>query len=115
MFGLLTPRTVPGVTVTSEIAAAAALATSGQQRMAVLYALVASGDNGLTDEQIQTHTGLEGNNVRPRRGECAKEGWIRRAGRRRQTAKNRQAEVWVATMEGIDELMRVMKARAENA
>jgi transcription initiation factor IIE alpha subunit len=50
----------------------------------------------LTDEEIQTETGLNPSTVRPRRIELVEMGLVRDSGRRRETRSGRRAVVWEA-------------------
>lgn len=63
------------------------------QRAKILDALRVYG--GLTDEQIGQTTGLDGNTVRPRRGELVAAGKVRDSGTTRLTVKGRKAVVWI--------------------
>ena len=57
--------------------------------------VIAAASDGLTDEEIQLHTGMNPSTQRPRRIELQKRGFIEQAGTRR-TAPGRQAAVWRA-------------------
>ena len=65
-------------------------------RRAVLDALRAAGEAGLTDEEMQTRLGMGGNTQRPRRVELERGGLVRDSGRTRRTRGGREAVVWVA-------------------
>jgi hypothetical protein len=83
-------------TPTSDAAAEAAQPKAAAIREQVFEAIKASGDDGLTDEQIQEQLGLDGNTQRPRRWELSsKQGRIRESGTRK-TRFGRDATVWVA-------------------
>ena len=60
-----------------------------------VLAVIAAASDGLTDEEIQLHTGMNPSTQRPRRIELQKRGFIEQAGTRR-TASGRQAAVWRA-------------------
>ena len=52
--------------------------------------------HGATDEEISVSLGVDGNTVRPRRGELVTAGRLAFSGRYRQTRSRRRAKVWVA-------------------
>lgn len=81
-------------------AAFAIVPASGSQRMRVLEAIVRQGEEGRTDDEIQTETGLSHQSESPRRWELVKGGWIEDSGLRRTTASGQPAIVWVLTAEG---------------
>ena len=76
-------------------------------RRAILRAL-ASATTGLTAEELETHTGLGGNTIRPRLVELSGERrgyplptpYVRLSGRTRPTRRRRQANVYVITEAG---------------
>jgi len=85
----------------SHEAAASALPRSAHQREAVLAAIRARGDLGLTDEELQVLLELPGNSERPRRRELQQRGLIRDSGLRRAPAHDRvRATVWIAVWAG---------------
>lgn len=51
--------------------------------------------NGITDEEIAEHLGLEMNTARPRRWELERQGLIYDSGVRRKTKSGRAAILWV--------------------
>ena len=61
----------------------------------VLEAIKHSAD-GLTDEECQRVTGLQGSTQRPRRIELEIAGLIKNSGRTRETMSGRAAVIWVA-------------------
>lgn len=61
-------------------------------RAAILLLLAHTGP--LTDEQIQTATGIEGNTERPRRRELQQAGLVRNSGHTAKTASGRNAFLW---------------------
>lgn len=65
-------------------------------RRAVLAAVRAAGEDGLTDEEVQDRLAMSGSTQRPRRRELEKAGLVRDSGRTRQTRSGRNAVVWVA-------------------
>ena len=65
-------------------------------RARVLELIRASGSAGLTDDQIQSLTGMNPSTQRPRRIELQEAGLIRDSGKTRPTRSKRQATVWVA-------------------
>ena len=64
-------------------------------REQVFEAIAAVPGRGLTDEETQEQLNLSGNTQRPRRGELATQGRIRKIGSR-PTKSRRMAAVWVA-------------------
>ena len=87
---------------TSEAAAAAIADAKDTQRAAVYEAIIASGADGHSDDEIQLLLSLDGSSERPRRWELWKRSHIRirrdangHAVRRR-TRTGRQAVVWIA-------------------
>ena len=62
----------------------------------VLEAIRGAGSEGLTDEEAQEVTGLQGSTERPRRIRLWEKGLVVRAGVQRKTKAGRLAEVWVA-------------------
>jgi hypothetical protein len=92
--------------VTSERAAEEIRPSAARLRARVLAAIKAAGAAGLTDEECQRITGLEGSTQRPRRGELAEPkigpALIRKANFTRQTSSGRSAVVWIASQrEGV--------------
>ena len=65
------------------------------QRQAILEFLQQCGTHGATDNEIQDYLELDGNTVRPRRGELGALGKIRPNGQTRLTPKGRKSAVWV--------------------
>lgn len=65
-------------------------------RMAVYRHLLAAGDDGLTDEQMQEGIPMQPSTQRPRRIELVGMGLARDSGRTRPTRSGRKATVWVA-------------------
>jgi len=78
-------------------AAAAASVRPDQNRLqrVVYEALVGSEAGGMTDEELQAHTGLGPSTQRPRRVELVAAGDVVDSGRRRKTRSGRQAVVWI--------------------
>lgn len=72
--------------------------STAEQRMHVLRTIATLG--GLSDEECQRNTGLDGNSQRPRRIECVERGWVRDSGYKRKTMAGWKAIVWKVTMEG---------------
>jgi transcription initiation factor IIE alpha subunit len=79
---------------TSIAAAWSMLPKSGSQRRKVYDAILEA--DGLTDEEIETATGLTGNSVRPRRYELLQDGLIEASGETRKTKQGNAAIVWRA-------------------
>jgi len=81
---------------TSAQAAGAIEKDSTRLRRLVMGHIMACGEAGATDEEIQMALALSGNTERPRRWELEKLEQIRDSGKRRKTASGRNAVVWVA-------------------
>jgi hypothetical protein len=81
---------------TSRAAAAAAAGGAATDRRRVLEFLRARGDQGATDEEIQARLAMHPNGHRARRIELVERGLARDSGRKRATARNHPATVWVA-------------------
>lgn len=77
-----------------EAARAQSAAKLHRDRLLVYNALRESGIAGMTDEELQMRTGLDGNTERPRRIELVKEQLVAQHGRR-PTIRNRYAAVWM--------------------
>ena len=58
-----------------------------------VLAVIAAASAGLTDEEIQLHTGMNPSTQRPRRIELERRGFITQAGTRK-TSSGRNAVVW---------------------
>lgn len=82
--------------MTSSDAAKAIEPKAGTLRSMLLNELRQFRESGLTDAQMQDHTGMDPSTQRPRRIELLKAGLIKDSGRTRKTASGRQATVWVA-------------------
>lgn len=82
---------------TQREAAVAVFPRSGTQRWRVLQALAQAGSFGATDEEISEKLGMGLNTVRPRRLELHEMGYVIDSGRRRPTALNHLAAVWLIT------------------
>jgi len=80
---------------TSFDAAKAIEPASGTLRAAVLFCILNSGEQGLTDEEIQNSLSMNPSTQRPRRVELVKAGLIRDSGQIRKTSSGRNAVVWV--------------------
>lgn len=65
-------------------------------RMKVLGYIVARGEDGATDAEIQDVLGIEGSTQRPRRVELVDAGLVKDSGATRATRKGRRAAVWIA-------------------
>ena len=75
--------------------AAATIPRTGTLRRAVYDAIRRTGDEGLTDSELQRALNMEGNTERPRRVELIDAGLIKDSGRRRYEG-GRPMIVWVA-------------------
>lgn len=80
---------------TSRAAAQVAVTVMPLRRKEVYVAILLAEGAGRTDEEVAELTGIDLNTIRPRRGELARDGWIRNVGTRR-TRSGCQAVVWVA-------------------
>lgn len=80
-------------TATSIAAAASIQRTAATDRQRVLDAIASAGIHGMTREQVEVHTGLTGNSVRPRVAELLAAGTIEEAGEIRRTSTGRAARV----------------------
>lgn len=83
-------------TPTSFAAGAMIQGSAATMRETILQAIRAASFAGLTREEIERQTGLQGNTVRPRVSELLAAGAITPSGEIRRTASNRPAEVLVA-------------------
>lgn len=91
---------------TSREAAERIRPNAGTLRAMVLEFIMARGEAGATDEEVQAALSLSGSTQRPRRVELCDAGLVVDAGLRRETASGRRAVAWVASE---------MQARAEAA
>jgi hypothetical protein len=90
---------LPPAVMTSDtsIAAADAIAPSANRLRTLVYdTLRAAGAEGMTDEELQDATGLQGSCQRPRRVELVARNLVRDSGRTRPTRSGRAATLWVA-------------------
>lgn len=82
---------------TSRNAAKGVLPKAGSQKHMILMLIRQAGENGMTDDEIADATGMDGNTVRPRRGELAEDGLILvLRGRTRKSRRGNDAQVWIA-------------------
>lgn len=63
----------------------------------LLAALAAAGPEGLTDEELQVRTGMEGSSERPRRVKAVELGLVADTGRTRPARSGRRAVAWALT------------------
>lgn len=82
---------------TSEAAAMAIAPSAANLRRRILVRIIDAAENGLTDHEIETATGLRGSTVRPRRRELQRAGLICDSGLTRPTDSGREAVVWVSS------------------
>ena len=88
----------PPAVLTSDTSIAAADAIkpdANRLRAVVLATLEQAGTEGMTDEEIQDATGLQGSCQRPRRVELVQRGLVRDSGNTRPTRSGRRAVVWI--------------------
>lgn len=86
-----------GMIDTSLDAYAASQPHLGPLQEKVYAAILASGKEGMTDQEIQEKLVLPLQTQIPRRYELHQQGLIERNGKKRITQHNRQAHVWVAS------------------
>ncbi len=84
---------------TSRTAAVAVEPKAGTLRAIVLAWLRNRGDEGGTDEEMQSELQMRGDTQRPRRGELYKAGLIRPNGKKRITLAGNHSVVWVAVQQ----------------
>jgi|SaaInlLV_10m_DNA_2_1039722.scaffolds.fasta_scaffold09822_3 hypothetical protein len=97
---------------TSKDAAGAIKASAGVLRAQVLRFIEDAGNDGATDEEIQTALDMNPSTERPRRGELVTQGAVKDSGVRRPTRSGRQAGVWVAVPLALrDEQRETTKAK----
>tara|TARA_R110002020_G_scaffold75774_2_gene192540 strand:- start:1877 stop:2248 length:372 start_codon:yes stop_codon:yes gene_type:complete len=75
--------------------AAAKLEGSETLRALVYQAIASSGDDGMTDPELQAELGLSGSTQRPRRVRLVELGLVRDSGNSRASKAGRQCTVWV--------------------
>lgn len=68
------------------------------QQKKVLKFVLAQGDRGATDQEIELALQVSGNTVRPRRSELCQSGLVVDSGKRRQTKSGRLAVVWIGSI-----------------
>lgn len=92
----LMPPVRHGAPDTSHDAAASMIAAAKRQRADVFRVILAAGEHGATDAEIEAATGIRAQSVSPRRGELRdKLRLIKWSGRKRPTPSGRSARVWV--------------------
>ncbi len=69
---------------------------AGTLRALVFESILASGEAGMTDENIQEDCDMPGSTERPRRVELMKLGYVWDSGRKAKTKSGRAAVLWVA-------------------
>lgn len=82
---------------TSVAAAASMRAVAGDLHRRVLAALIAAGEAGLTDEELQQQLDMNGNTERPRRRWLEQNGFCTASQQTRKTESGRAAVVWIST------------------
>lgn len=82
---------------TSRAAARAVLPNSGTQRRMVYDAIVAKGDYGMCDHEIEVEVGLRIPSVCAARNSLMNDGWVYDSGRTRKTPQGHMAIVWLAS------------------
>jgi len=85
---------------TSREAAAHVAPTFGRSVRKVFAAFVRADKVGWTDEEAANYLNMTGNSYRPCRVDLMDQGLVHDSGRRRKTAANRNAVVWVLTDKG---------------
>jgi hypothetical protein len=81
---------------TSEAAAESIKPEASRLREIVLCFIRASGQGGLTDDEMQELIPMGCNTQRPRRVELVNAGYVFNSGRKRKTKSGRDATVWIA-------------------
>lgn len=89
---------------TSREAARSVAGTAGDIRTALLRAFIEAGQEGLTDDEGQSRTGINGNSYRPRRVELERLGLVTATALRRRTQTGRSAAVFRATTAAVEEV-----------
>lgn len=89
---------------TSREAARAVEGTASHVRTALLRAFIQAGQEGLTDDEGQSSTGINGNTYRPRRVELERLGLVTATALRRRTQTGRSAAVFRATTAAVEEV-----------
>ena len=87
-------------TETSQAAARSIAPRMNPMRMTILAALLRAAPYGLTAQEIEQHTGMTGNSIRPRLVEMATLTWVSRGPEVRATKSGRDAAVWHVTQAG---------------
>lgn len=87
-------------TETSKAAARSIAPRMNQMRMSILGALLRAAPYGLTAQEIEQHTGMTGNSIRPRLVEMETLTWVSRGPEVRATKSGRDAAVWHVTQAG---------------
>ncbi len=82
---------------TSAAAALSVAADTPRLREMVLFAVRATGDQGMTCDEAEMLLGMRHQTISARFTELRDGGWIRDSGQRRRTRSLRNAAVWVAT------------------
>jgi hypothetical protein len=81
---------------TSRAAANAVLPNTGTQRRMVYDAIVAKGEYGMCDHEIEVEVGLRIPSVCAARNSLMNDGWVYDSGRTRKTPQGHMAIVWLA-------------------
>jgi hypothetical protein len=79
---------------------------TGRLRTMVFDAIRESGDEGLTDDQIEVLLDLRHQTASARRRELVQQKWIRDSGRTRKTRSGSPATVWVVRTTYAEETLR---------
>lgn len=88
---------------TARAAARLVRRNTGTWRARVFAYILAAGQDGATDYEIETSLGGRPSTTRARRIELVQEGWVVDSGKRRKTVSGAEAIVWIATPEGARE------------
>lgn len=82
---------------TSRVAAGAVLPNTGTQRRMVYDAIVAKGEFGMCDHEIEVEVGLRIPSVCAARNSLMNDGWVYDSGKTRKTPQGHMAIVWLAS------------------
>lgn len=85
---------------TSQAAAEAKLATAKTDQLRVYWFIVARGERGATDDELEANLGLLHQNASARRRSLERDGYLLRTERKRKTRHGRAAFVYVRCPEG---------------
>ena len=94
---------------TSRASAAAAAPKFSERMLSCLAMIAMREDAGVTDEEGQENTGIDGNSYRPMRVTLYRHGYIEDSGLTRKTKSGRNAVAWRVTLSGINKVQEKLK------